>query len=229
MSTTRHVISRLTALTAVTSLVFICSVLLTTPAYAAPANQCPTHRSGDQPCLTDVYQTGHTITLSWYTTYRHDGYNVLWSRPGVQAQQFHIDGDAISATLNKIYPYTRYTFNVQGCDTHFLSSSTCTPWSNSITLATVGSSADVCVQGFVWREAGPKDYVCVTPNIRSQAASDNSQASARRNPSGAYGPDTCIQGFVWREAFTNDHVCVTPQTRDQASYDNNQAIYRVVH
>lgn len=86
-----------------------------------------------------------------------------------------------------------------------------------------------CIQGYVWRMAGPNDHVCVTPATRYQAAYDNSQASARRNPTGGpYGPDTCLQGYVWREAFPNDHVCVTPETRAQTQYDNNQAQNRVV-
>ncbi len=85
-----------------------------------------------------------------------------------------------------------------------------------------------CIQGYVWREASPTDHVCVTPNVRDQAAYDNSQASARRNPNGGpYGPDTCLQGYVWREAFPNDHVCVTPETRAQAQYDNSQAQSRI--
>jgi len=83
--------------------------------------------------------------------------------------------------------------------------------------------ADRCLQGFVWREASPADHVCVTPATRSQAAADNAQAAARRNPGGAFGPDTCIQGFVWREAFFNDHVCVTPETRTQTRADNAEA------
>lgn len=83
---------------------------------------------------------------------------------------------------------------------------------------------DTCVQGYVWREAFPGDHVCVTPATRSQAAYDNSQAAARREPGGGpYGPDTCRQGFVWREARPDDHVCVTPATRAQAAYDNAHA------
>lgn len=222
----RHLLGRLSAMIALTAIALTFYVLAATPAQAASANQC----SSGRPCITDGYQTGHTITIDFYAMYRYDGYNVLWSRPGTQPQQFHIDHDAISANLTNILPYTTYTFSVEGCNTHFLGSSTCTPWSNSYTVSTVGSSADVCLQGFVWRQAGPHDYVCVTPDVRSQATYDNSQASTRRNPAGgAYGPDTCLQGYVWRDAFTNDHVCVTTQTRSQAAYDNSQAIYRVVH
>lgn len=43
---------------------------------------------------------------------------------------------------------------------------------------------DTCRQGYVWREAVPNDHVCVTPQTRSQAAIDNSQASNRRVSSG---------------------------------------------
>lgn len=81
-----------------------------------------------------------------------------------------------------------------------------------------------CRQGFVWREAFPGDYVCVTPQTRTRAAQDNSQAAARRQRGGgAAGPNTCIPGYVWREARPNDHVCVTPQTRDQTAADNHAA------
>ncbi len=82
---------------------------------------------------------------------------------------------------------------------------------------------DTCRQGYVWREAFPDDHVCVKPEVREQAAVDNSQAADREPPEGSLGPDTCRQGFVWRDAFPGDHVCVTPQTRDQAARDNLEA------
>ena len=84
-----------------------------------------------------------------------------------------------------------------------------------------------CRQGYVWREAFPGDYVCVTPETRTQAAQDNGQADARRQPGGgAYGPNTCLSGFVWREARPEDLVCVTPETRTQTASDNAQAAAR---
>jgi hypothetical protein len=104
-------------------------------------------------------------------------------------------------------------------------------WMASLTMpgfvpSAYGASA--CAQGYVWREAFAGDYVCVTPAIRAQAARDNAQADARREPGGgAYGPDTCRQGFVWREAGPDDHVCVAPPTRDQAARDNAQAAHRL--
>jgi hypothetical protein len=86
---------------------------------------------------------------------------------------------------------------------------------------------DTCTQGFVWREAGPGDVVCVTPAVRSSTAQQNQAAAQNREPNGgAYGPDTCKQGFVWREAFGGDVVCVTPGIRSQAASDNSAAASR---
>jgi hypothetical protein len=98
----------------------------------------------------------------------------------------------------------------------------------AVTPAQAAMPHDTCVQGYVWREAVPGDHVCVTPDIRSEAAYDNSQAASRVDPNGAYGPDSCIQGYVWREAVTGDHVCVTPDVRSQTWADNAAAASRVV-
>lgn len=32
-----------------------------------------------------------------------------------------------------------------------------------------------CIDGFVWREATPEDHICVTPEERSEAATQNRQ------------------------------------------------------
>jgi hypothetical protein len=83
---------------------------------------------------------------------------------------------------------------------------------------------DTCDDGYVWREAFADDHVCVTPEMRQQAAADNAAAAARREPGGGpYGPDTCRKGYVWREARNGDHVCVTPETRAETASDNRQA------
>jgi hypothetical protein len=86
---------------------------------------------------------------------------------------------------------------------------------------------DTCLQGFVWREAGPGDAVCVTPDVRSSTAAQNGAAAQNVQPGGgAYGPNTCKSGFVWREAFPGDSVCVTPAVRSQAAGDNAAAASR---
>jgi len=86
---------------------------------------------------------------------------------------------------------------------------------------------DTCIDSYVWREAFPGDHVCVTPDIREHAATDNQLADSRREPQGgAYGPDTCRPGFVWREAGPEDRVCVTPEARSQTALDNGLATER---
>lgn len=84
-----------------------------------------------------------------------------------------------------------------------------------------------CIPGYVWREAIPDDYVCVTPDVRAQGWADNAQAAARVSQTDhTYGPDTCIMGYVWRGITSTDHVCVL--SRDQMLYDNSQAMARRV-
>lgn len=91
------------------------------------------------------------------------------------------------------------------------------PPTNGVCDRAVGT----CIEGFVWRQASGDDRVCVTPESRYQAALENAQAAARRNPNGgAYGPDTCLQGFVWRDGFANDHVCVTGERRSVVAQEN---------
>ncbi|MBV6697507.1 hypothetical protein [Kitasatospora aureofaciens] len=77
---------------------------------------------------------------------------------------------------------------------------------------------DTCRQGFVWRDARPGDHVCVIPQHRDDAASDNSQVAVRTLQNGF-----CVSSFVWREAWSGDHVCVIPQHRSDAASDNGQA------
>lgn len=79
---------------------------------------------------------------------------------------------------------------------------------------------DTCKQGYVWRDAIPGDHVCVTPDRRSTAASENAIAGSRVDPAGAYGPNSCVAGFVWREAYAGDVVCVTPERRTQVKQEN---------
>ena len=91
------------------------------------------------------------------------------------------------------------------------------------------ASLGTCLSGYVWREAGANDRVCVSPASRALAAADNQQAAARRQPGGgAYGANTCRQGYVWREAFAGDGVCVTPETRARTADENAKAANWVV-
>ena len=87
-----------------------------------------------------------------------------------------------------------------------------------------------CISGYVWRDAGPGDHVCVLPEVRELVAKQNARADSRREPrGGVYGPNTCLSGYVWRLAFPTDLVCVTPKEREEVSKDNEQAAARVAH
>jgi hypothetical protein len=87
----------------------------------------------------------------------------------------------------------------------------------------------ICIGGYVWREARPSDRVCVTPDVRSRTATENSAAATTRSSADrTYGANTCKQGYVWREAYVGDVVCVVPPTRQQVKNDNAQAAQRVV-
>ena len=78
-----------------------------------------------------------------------------------------------------------------------------------------------CLDGYVWRQATPRDRVCVTPAVRAQTARDNILAASRRSAvPGIFGPDRCAPGYLWREALAGDHVCVTPATWQQVHDDN---------
>lgn len=90
----------------------------------------------------------------------------------------------------------------------------------SRTFTAVVGAADICKSGYVWREAGPDDRVCVPPESRTRVAAENRVAFQRRDPEGAYGADSCMSGYVWREAFNGDVVCVTPDVRQLVREEN---------
>lgn len=102
---------------------------------------------------------------------------------------------------------------------------TAPPPSTSSTTTTRPLPPETCRAGYVWRNPGVGDLVCVTPKTADQVAFDNS-VRASRWANGPYGPHTCVSGYVWRDAFDGDDVCVLPEVRDQAVYDNSQAARR---
>ena len=96
------------------------------------------------------------------------------------------------------------------------------PALSAVSASAAGSHGPLtCLDGFVWRQATPRDHVCVTPEVHAQTARDNALAAVRRSSrSGSFGPDTCVAGYVWREALPGDRVCVTPATWQQVHDDN---------
>lgn len=87
----------------------------------------------------------------------------------------------------------------------------------------VAMIAGQCASGFVWRNAGPRDHVCVPPASRDRASQENGAAASRW----VNAAKTCIPGMVWREAFAGDQVCVPPSVRDTVREENRLASSRV--
>jgi hypothetical protein len=124
---------------------------------------------------------------------------------------------------------------------------------NDLAILTVGDGSSVgdahCISGYVWRQAGPGDLVCVTPAVRAQTAADNREWHNRVvqtsvSPCATYlcrmqsvhptvlatAPQKlpCRTGYVYREAYADDYVCVTPATHAQALSDNQYELVRRV-
>lgn len=79
-----------------------------------------------------------------------------------------------------------------------------------------------CSPGLVWRNAGPRDWLCVDQDEALRIDREN-EAAAENWVDGAY---TCRSGLVRREAFTRDVVCVEPERRDAVRLMNT-ALYTV--
>jgi hypothetical protein len=96
---------------------------------------------------------------------------------------------------------------------------------NAVSASCYGLNA--CLEGWVWRQAIPTDYVCVTPAVRTQTAKDNVAGPSHEAVGSPFDFESCAIGYVWREAYPNDQVCVLPATRQQAANNNAQAPNRV--
>lgn len=86
---------------------------------------------------------------------------------------------------------------------------------------------NTCANGYVWREADSRDWVCVTGAVRVQTKADNA-AKALRWVNGAYGPHTCVVPYAWRGAFPRDDVCVLGDVKNQVAADNAAAGSRLM-
>ena len=82
-----------------------------------------------------------------------------------------------------------------------------------------------CSPGLVWRNAGPRDWLCVDPDEAERIDRENEKA-AENWMDGPDGAHSCRSGLVRRDAFTRDAVCVDPERRD-AVRQMNLALYLV--
>lgn len=79
-----------------------------------------------------------------------------------------------------------------------------------------------CPPGFVWRQAGRTDWLCVDPIEAERIAQENRRASETWAPE----RQGCRPGLVPRDAYRGDKVCVEPLRR-QTVRSMNAALYLV--
>lgn len=80
-----------------------------------------------------------------------------------------------------------------------------------------------CPPGFVWRNAGRTDWLCVDPAEARRIAEENGRA-AQNWIDGPDGNRSCRSGLVRRGAFKSDFVCVDPLRRERVR-TMNLALY----
>jgi hypothetical protein len=96
----------------------------------------------------------------------------------------------------------------------------------SFGAATHAPSADAaafCKSGYVWREAFPGDFACVTPQDRQTIKDENALAGVRKVANSSF----CVSGFVWRETRPSDLTCVSTAARSREVSNNANAVFRV--
>jgi hypothetical protein len=83
----------------------------------------------DRPCFNASYQSGNQaifrftgVDAGW------DFYNVRYPKAGGEAQ---VENRSGSFTFRNVRPNRIYRISVQGCNSHFLGRSSCSPWSES--------------------------------------------------------------------------------------------------
>lgn len=77
-----------------------------------------------QPCITG-YQSGNQIIFK-FTNDGWDFFNVRYARVGGGEKQ--VENRSGQFTFNNVKPNRVYKLSVQGCNSHTLRRSTCSPW-----------------------------------------------------------------------------------------------------
>ena len=80
----------------------------------------------DRPCIDRADQSGDKIIFH-FDKQGWDFFNIRYARVGGEEKQ--VENRSGSYTFNKVRPNRVYTIKVQGCNSHFLGRSTCSPWS----------------------------------------------------------------------------------------------------
>jgi hypothetical protein len=82
--------------------------------------------AADRPCFNEAYQAGNQIHFKFTGICCWDFYNVRYAHDGGEKQ---VENRSGSYTFTNVSPRMIYTIKVQGCNSHTLAHSTCSPWS----------------------------------------------------------------------------------------------------
>ena len=205
------------------------SVLLLFLSFGARSYAC-TEPSFPQITSVNKGNDAKSVVIRWnfsaetFCVWPPDFYQVRWTQgegPGTQGQSQQFKSNQATDSVSMIFDQSKlWGFIVQACKSNFAASSTCTPWSPMRYYKPYGPNE--CRSPYVWRNAFPNDFVCVTNQTVQETVADNAAAASRLSPDHV----NCIYGFVWRGAIPSDHVCVTPSTRQEVADDNAQATAR---
>jgi hypothetical protein len=78
-----------------------------------------------EPCFQSARQVGNKIEFAFNGVTGWDFYNVRYAKDGGEKQ---VENRSGSFTFNNVRPNRVYTLKVQGCKSHTLARSTCSPW-----------------------------------------------------------------------------------------------------
>ena len=82
--------------------------------------------AADRPCFNGARQSGSKIIFQFTGVTGWDFYNVRYAQVGGGEKQ--VENRSGSFTFNNVKPNRIYRLKVQGCNSHTLARSTCSPW-----------------------------------------------------------------------------------------------------
>jgi hypothetical protein len=81
--------------------------------------------AADRPCFNGVYQSGNKVIFQFTGVTGWEFYNVRYVHDGREKQ---VENRSGTFTFTDAQPNRVYKLSVQGCDSHTLARSTCSPW-----------------------------------------------------------------------------------------------------
>jgi len=97
---------------------------------------CP----ADRPCFNEAHQVGDTVVFRFTVIDSWDFYNVRYVDGGGNVKQ--VENKSGHYTFTNVEPGRVYRISVQGCTSHTLAHSTCSPWSEA-SVTTAGGTGSV--------------------------------------------------------------------------------------